>query len=57
MGKLHGSIDVITLIIIANLRHKGAFKKLCEYLGIAKGEGYEIIAGGEGLLFELVSDA
>lgn len=48
MGILHGPVDVISSNSLADIRHKGSFEKSCKYLEIAKGEDYEIIAGGKG---------
>ena len=51
MGELYGSCDVCSIsICLAHCSHKGSFDKISKYLEIAKGNGYEIIAGGKGYL-------
>jgi hypothetical protein len=49
MGKFRRTPYVRWIRGQANLRHKGSFDKVCKYLEIAKGDGYEIIAGGKGM--------
>ena len=45
---------MLAFVECADDRHKGAFDRAVEYLNIAKGHGYEIIAGGEGYILKLV---
>jgi 1-pyrroline-5-carboxylate dehydrogenase len=49
-GNFMGPVMCFPLSAHTNFSHKGSFEKSSKFLDLAKGDGYEIIAGGRGCL-------